>query len=228
MTKAMTGRFVRVTAADGHAFRTYVSEPAGEARGAVIVLQEIFGINHHIRAVTDRIAAEGYRGFAPDLFARGGRDIELGYEAADGAEGRRIRMAIPLEATMADMAATLALARQNEPVAVIGFCWGGSLAYLAACRLAGLNAAIGYYGGMIVDHIDEKPQCPVELHFGRNDPHIPLTGVARIQQAYPAMPIHLYEAGHGFHCDERKDFHSASATLAWQRSMTFLNDHMHS
>ncbi len=225
---ATDGQFVHVTAADGHALRTYVSEPAGPARGAVLVFQEIFGVNHHIRSVTERIAAEGYRGLAPDLFARGGRDIELGYEAADGAEGRRIRMAIPLEATMADIAATLALARQTGPVAVMGFCWGGSLAYLSACRLAGLSAAIGYYGGMIGDHIDEKPQCPIELHFGRNDPHIALTGVARIQQAYPTMPIHLYEAGHGFHCDERKDFHPPSAALAWQRSMTFLNKHMHS
>ena len=226
--KAMTGQFIQLAAADGHTFRTYVSEPSEPARGAVLVLQEIFGVNHHIRAVTDRLAAAGYRGFAPDLFARSGRNIELGYAAADGMEGRKIRMAIPIDATMADIAASRALACQHGPVAVMGFCWGGSLAYLSACRLAGLSGAIGYYGGMIADHLDEKPQCPVELHFGRHDPHIPLTGVARIQQAYPAMPIHLYEAGHGFHCDERQDFHSPSATTAWQRSMTFLNAHMHS
>lgn len=218
--------FVTLKAADGHSFRAYLATPTGHDHGTVVVFQEIFGVNHHIRSVTDRFAEAGYRALAPDLFARAGQNIELGYVGPDVTAGREARMRIPLDATMLDVAAAVAEARGHGDVTTVGFCWGGSLAFLSACRTPGLSAAICYYGGMIADHAAEVPSCPVMLHFGAKDAHITLASVDKVRAARPEVEIHVYEAGHGFHCDERADYHADSAKLAWGRTLDFIRAHM--
>lgn len=220
------GQTVTLTAADGHRLAAYRADPAGQPRGAIVVLQEIFGVNPHIRSVADRFAAQGYATVAPALFDRVEAGVELGYDAQGIDAGRDIRAKIALPATLADTEAAIDYARQFGKVAVIGYCWGGSLAFFAATRLTGLAAAVGYYGAMIAQHASERPNVPTLLHFGDHDPGIPLSDVARIRAAQPDLPIHVYHAGHGFSCDARASYDAASAKLALERTLDFLRRHV--
>ncbi len=216
------GETIRLTASDGHQLGAYRADPAGAARGGVVVLQEIFGVNHHIRAVCDRLAAEGYAAVAPALFDRFLPGFESGYSPEDIAEARKHLGALDWDALMRDTAAAADLLRQDGPVATIGFCLGGSVSFLAAARLPDLSAAICYYGGQILRFADEAPRCPTQMHFGEADHAIPVADVEAIRAKRPECEIHLYPAGHGFNCDERASFDPASAKLAWGRSMAFL------
>ena len=215
------GEQVSLTAADGHELAAYVARPEGPAKGGLVVVQEIFGVNAHIRAVADGFARDGYLAVAPALFDRIRPGIELGYEADDVAEGRALRPQVSWEATMHDVAAAMGLAAEAGKVGVIGYCWGGSVAWLAACRLSPA-AAVCYYGGHIHEFRDEKPACPVMFHFGEEDAGIPLGQARAVHDAHPDAAFFTYPAGHGFNCDLRGSYHAESAALARQRSLEFL------
>jgi carboxymethylenebutenolidase len=217
------GQTVSLVASDSHRLGGYRAEPAGAPRGGVVVVQEIFGVNRHIRSVCDRLAGAGYVALAPAVFDRYQRDFESGYSPEDVAKAREIIPKLDWPALVRDVEAAAGALRAMGPVAVIGFCMGGSAAFLAATRIDGLASAVCYYGGQIIRFADEKPKCPVQMHFGEQDDHIPLTDVETIRAKHPQIDIHLYPAGHGFHCDERGSYHAESAKLAWERSLAFLD-----
>jgi carboxymethylenebutenolidase len=217
------GTHIRLTASDGHACDAYRADPETPPKAGLVVVQEIFGVNEHMRAVTDGFAAEGYAAIAPALFDRTETGVELGYEEADLVRGRALRAAVDWDQTMLDVAAAAEALEPAGKIGVVGYCWGGSVAWVAACRLD-LDGAVGYYGGQIVDFKDEKPGCPTMLHFGETDAGIPLSDVDAVRAAQPDVPIHLYPTGHGFNCDHRAGYHAESAKLALGRTLGLLAD----
>ncbi len=218
-------RMIALTAADGHRLQAYEAAPAGAARGGVVVVQEIFGVNDHIRRVADGYAADGYRVIAPALFDRVRPGIELGYTDADIAEGRKIRGQLTFEQALADVeAARKALGDGN--IGIVGYCWGGTVTWLASARLQGFAAAASYYGGGIGQFAAEHPRCPAQCHFGEMDHAIPLTEVAAVRDANPAVAVYMYPAGHGFNCDARASFDAAAAKLARERTLAFFRKHV--
>ena len=216
---------VHALAKDGHIVDLYVAKPKSQAVATVIVLQEIFGITDHIQAICQQYATHGYLAVAPALFDRIQKNIVLDYSSIK--EGRDYKMQLLDEQVLLDIAAAAATAENDLKVAVIGFCFGGALSYLASTRL-NLNCAISYYGGGIAEkYINQKPLCPIMYHFGALDPIIPSTDVAAIQSNHPGGVFHIYEdAGHGFNCSDRRDYHSESAELAFARSLEFLKMHV--
>jgi carboxymethylenebutenolidase len=223
---AVRGDWQPLQASDGHALQAWCVRPAGEPRGTVVVLQEIFGVNSHIRAVADRFAAEGYVALAPTLFDRVAPQFETGYTPAEMSRAKAVMAKVSFDRAVLDVAAAAQAPLGPGKVAVVGFCWGGTLAWLAATRLPGLACAVSYYGRLVVDFLHEHPRCPVLLHFGEEDKSIPLANVKKIQSAHPEQTYHLYPAGHGFNCDQRADFHKASAELAMERTLAFLREHL--
>lgn len=214
------GDFTTLMARDGHEFQAYLCAPPARPRGAVVVLQEIFGVNSHIRAVTDGFAAEGYTAIAPALFDRIRRGIELGYGDADRDEGRGYMQQLKPEDTLKDIAAAVAVVRHSGRVGTVGYCWGGALSYRAACELP-LACAVVYYGNP--RDTGKTPQCPVMYHFGSADRSIPPDQVERLQAAHSQGIFYIYEgAGHGFSCDQRPSYDAAAATLARGRTLEFL------
>ena len=212
-------------AKDGHIVDLYVAKPKSEAVATVIVLQEIFGITDHIKDVCKQYAAHGYLAIAPALYDRIKKNIVLDYSSF--AEGRDYKMQLQDEQVLLDIAAATATAENDLKVAVIGFCFGGALSYLASTRL-NLDCVISYYGGGIAEkYINQNPLCPIMYHFGALDPIIPSTDVAAIQSNHPEGVFHIYDnAGHGFNCSDRRDYHSKSAELAFTRSLEFLKMHV--
>ncbi|MEA2858092.1 MAG: carboxymethylenebutenolidase [Methylobacteriaceae bacterium] len=220
------GENINLTAKDGATIGAYRSAPADEPKGGMVVLQEIFGVNHHIRAVADRYAAAGYLAIAPALFDRVEPGVELGYGEADRPRAMDIRGKTKLEETLADIEAAVALAAAGGSVGVVGYCWGGTLAWAAATRLSGISAAVGYYGGGIAGMLNEQPRAPVMLHFGERDKHIPLSDVEKIRAAHPEIPVFVYPADHGFNCDERESYDAASAREAQARTFAFFAENL--
>jgi carboxymethylenebutenolidase len=220
------GETVKLKAKDGVTITAYRAAPSGKPKGAMVVLQEIFGVNHHIRAVTDLYAKQGYLSIAPALFDRVGPNIELGYAPADIPKGADIRAKTKLDETIADIEAAVKEVAGAGQVCVVGYCWGGTLAYACACRVPGLKAAVGYYGGGIAGMLNEKPKVPTMLHFGEKDKHIPMSDVAKIEKAFPSMPVYSYDADHGFNCDERDSYDKPAAELAHRRSLDFFAQHL--
>ncbi len=215
---------IQLTAGDGHSLDAYEVRPDG-ASSAIVIVQEIFGVNPHIRSLVDRYAALGYHAVAPALFDRVRKGVELDYDAAGVTEGRELAGAIRFGPAMTDVAAAVEHASATGPVAVIGYCFGGSVAWLAACDLP-IAAAVGYYGGQIRDHNDRTPEAPTMLHFGALDHAIPLEAVAEITAAHPDVTVHVYDdAEHGFACDARASYHAESAALALERTLAFLAEH---
>jgi carboxymethylenebutenolidase len=222
------GTQIKLTAADGHQLNAYFAESSGPARGAIVLVQEIFGVNSHIRSVADDYAAQCFRVIAPALFDRVQPNLELGYNPPDTAQGMRAATQIGMDNALKDVAASLNHARSQWPdlkVGVLGFCFGGSLAWLAATRLDPA-AAVCYYGGRIAQHAAETPRCPVLMHFGAKDAHIGPAEIEKVRSAHPALPLFVYDAGHGFNCDQRKDFEPQSASLARQRTLEFFRNHL--
>jgi carboxymethylenebutenolidase len=219
---------IQLTATDGHQLGPYVSESAGPAVAAVVVAQEIFGVNRHIRSVADDYAGQGFWAIAPALFDRVEQNVELDYNPTDSSRGMKIASQIGMENALKDVASAIAYAGsalRGKKVGVVGYCFGGSLAWLAATRL-NPNAAVCYYGGQISKYAAEVPHCPVMLHFGSKDPHIPPAEIEKIQRAHPELPVFLYDAGHGFNCDQRKDYAPQAASLARQRTLEFFRKHL--
>jgi carboxymethylenebutenolidase len=216
------GQSLSLIASDGHRLGAYRADPAGMPQGGVVVIQEIFGVNRHIRSVCDRFAAEGYVAIAPALFDRFVKDFESGYSPEEVAKARSYLADVDWDAFMRDTKSAFDAIKGVGPVAITGFCMGGTVAFLGATRLDGLSAAVCFYGGQIIRFADEKPKCPTQMHFGEKDDHIPMTDVATIRAKRPECDIHVYPAGHGFYCDERGSFHPPSATLAWDRTLAFI------
>jgi carboxymethylenebutenolidase len=220
---------MRLRAADGHEFDAYVATATAPPKAAVVIVQEIFGVNSHIRSVADDYASQGFLAIAPALFDRVERNLQLGYGPEDRKKGMQAATQAGLEAALKDVDATIRHAAKTlgeTNVGVLGFCWGGTLAWLAATRLQP-GAAVGYYGGQIYKFAAEKPGCPVMLHFGEKDAHIPISEVETISRRHPSTPVFLYDAGHGFNCDQRESYEPRSAALARQRTLEFLHQHLH-
>ncbi len=220
------GSYIQLTASDGHTLDAYKAEPEGTPKGGLVVIQEIFGVNIHIRDVCDGFAADGHTAIAPAMFDRVERHVEMLYDADSVARGRTLKDGCDWDNAVLDMnAAAQALAPLR--VGLVGYCWGGSLAWLAACRGSGIMAAVGYYGGQVAMFKDENPNVPVLLHFGETDGAIPLTDVDQVREAHPDIPIHVYEgAGHGFNCDRRGSYHPDAAKQARERTMAFFAEHL--
>jgi carboxymethylenebutenolidase len=221
------GEKLTLHAEDGHKLAAYRATPAGTPRGGLVVVQEIFGVNAHIRRVCDGFAADGYVALAPALFDRVEPGYETGYGQEDIERGRNVRQKLGWDLMVTDTrAAVEALKKTGLKVGVVGYCMGGSMAWLAATRIPGVGAAVGYYGGAVAEFADEPPRCPVLLHFGETDASIPREHWDRIREAQPTIPMHIYPAGHGFNCDARGSYHEPSARLARERTLEFLRRHM--
>ncbi len=222
------GEMITLTSDDGFKQGAYRAAAKGKGRGGVVIIQEIFGVNSHIKNVTDSYAAEGFTALAPALFDRVERGVEMGYQQSDIERGRAIRGKLGWDTMVMDMKAAVdALKKENPKVAVIGYCMGGSLAWLAATRIPGVTAAIGYYGGAVAEFANEQPKAPVLLHFGETDQSIPKDHWDKIAAAHPKIPMHIYPgAGHGFTCDQRGSYHAESARLARERTLEFLKQHV--
>ncbi|WP_341910063.1 dienelactone hydrolase family protein [Polaromonas sp. YR568] len=223
------GQFTNLTSADGTTVPAYVAMPEGKPRGGIVVLQEIFGVNSHIRAVTDRFAAQGYAAVAPATFQRVKAGVELGYTEADMNAGFALKTAVtelPGAGVLPDIQAAIdhAAKLSGGKVGLIGFCWGGLLTWQSACTLKGLSAAAPYYGGGVTapEEIARKPLCPVMAHFGDQDHWIPLEGVEAFSKAHPEVTVHVYAANHGFNCDQRGSYNEAAANLARERTLAFF------
>jgi carboxymethylenebutenolidase len=221
------GEMLTLTAEDGHRLSAYRATPAGTPRGGLVVIQEIFGVNSHIKKVTDGFAADGYVAIAPALFDRVERDFETGYAPADIERGRMVRGKLQIEDAVKDVAAAVKeLQKTGLKVGVVGYCFGGTMAWLAATRIPGVVAASSFYGGGVADTAGEQPRCPVIFHFGETDASIPKDHWDRIKAQHPTIPMHIYPAGHGFSCDERGSFHEPSARQARQRTIDFFREHV--
>jgi carboxymethylenebutenolidase len=219
------GSTIELTAADGHRFSAWQDGPK-DARHALVVVQEIFGVNSHMRHVCAELAAAGYAVIAPALFDRAERGVELGYTAEDVARGRDLRAKVPDAGVVADVEAS-AVALAGKTLGIIGYCWGGTVAWWGATRSKQFKAAIGWYGGGIAGTRTEVPHCPVQLHFGEKDSGIPLTDVEAIRAAQPGVEIFIYPgAQHGFGCDDRASYSAPDAKLAQERSLSFFAKHL--
>ena len=209
-----------LTASDGHTLGAYRADPAGTPRGAIIVIQEIFGVNTHIRSICDRLAADGYTAIAPALFDRIERDFQSGYSPDEVDHARSFIAKADWDAYVRDTEAARRAVADVGKVGIVGFCMGGTVAFVAATRLAGFSASSGFYGGRIQAFADEVPRCPTQLHYGSEDHGIPMDNVESVRARRSDCAIFVYEgAGHGFHCDERPSFDAEASKVAWQRTM---------
>ncbi|MDA0979418.1 MAG: dienelactone hydrolase family protein [Proteobacteria bacterium] len=221
------GELITLTAADGFVFDAYEAKPAGAPKGCVVVIQEIFGVNSHIREVCDGYAAAGYDAVAPAIFDRVEKGIELGYEEADMGRGIEIaRGKLNPADALADIQAAINYQAGKGKVGVVGYCFGGLMTWLAACQLDNVSCASSYYGGGLVQQKDLQPKVPTILHFGKLDAHIPMSDVEQIQQAHPDLPVHVYDADHGFNCDHRASYDRAAAEIALKRTLELFETHL--
>jgi len=220
------GHWITLTAADGATISAWRADPAGKPRGGLVVAQEIFGVNSHIRSVCDGYAAEGYVAIAPALFDRFAPKTDIGYTPEDIEKGRGLKAKATLEHALADVDAARKLAATAGKVGIVGYCWGGYIAWMSAARVAGFACAVPYYGGGMLEAIGEKPRCPVMAHFGDKDHAIPIDGVRQWAAAHPEVETHVYAANHGFNCDQRGSYDAPAAKLARERTLAFLHKHV--
>ena len=225
------GTTIELAADDGFVFPVFVAPPVGQPKGAIVVLQEIFGVNSHIRAVTESFAQHGYLAVAPSTFHRVKAGVELGYTPAEVSAGVALKAAVealPEAGVMQDIDATLRHVAHAGKVGLVGFCWGGLLTWRAACELSSVSAAVCYYGGgmTVPPESSRDPRCPVLAHFGERDHAIPMEGVRAFQLAQPHVEVQVYDAGHGFNCDQRAAFDGAAAALARERTLSFFSAHL--
>jgi len=216
------GQWIDLTASDGFVLSAYRAAPEGKPRGALVVVQEIFGVNSHIRDVCDGYAADSYLTVAPALFDRYEKGVDLGYTEQEIARGRELRAQATTEVALRDVAAARDAVAGAGKVGVIGYCWGGLIAWMSASRLTGFACAVPYYGGGMTDAIGEQPKCPVMAHFGERDTVIPIDGVKKLAAEHPEAQVFVYAAGHGFNCDQRGSYDATAAKLARERTLQFL------
>jgi carboxymethylenebutenolidase len=227
----MPSSTITLTAADGFRSSAYVSEPSGAPKGAIVVLQEIFGVNSHIRGVADGYAASGYLAVAPSTFDRVERDVQLGYTPEDMAEGSRLKAAVealPPPGVLQDIQAAVDYAAKAGKVGIVGYCWGGLLVWRSAEQVRGLSAAVSYYGGgMTVGNEPlRKPKVPTMAHFGDQDAHISVESVLAFEKAHPEVEVHHYAANHGFNCEQRASYNAGAAATALERSLFHFGKHL--
>ncbi len=220
------GRMIKLNPAPGVEIAAYRADPAGKPRGGLVVIQEIFGVNSHIRSVCDGFAADGYLAVAPAVFDRIEPGVDIGYTPPDIERGRNLRAKANTDDALADIAAARAVAAEAGKVGVVGYCWGGYLAWLSASRVPGFACAICYYGGGMHEAIGEKPKVPVLAYFGEKDHMIPVEGVKKLAAAHPSATVHIYAADHGFNCDQRGSYDAPSAKLARERTIDFLRKYV--
>jgi carboxymethylenebutenolidase len=223
--------FIELTAADGFKCPAYEARPTSQAKGAVVVLQEIFGVNAHIRAVADSFAAQGFLVVAPSTFHRVKPGVELAYSPDDVTAGKALKAAVeglPAPGVLPDIQAAIDYAAKAGKVGLVGYCWGGLLTWRAACQLSGVSAAVTYYGAGMTSaaEIARTPLCPVLAHFGEHDASIPLAGVAAFREAHAEVAVHLYPASHGFNCDHRGAYDATAAAQALERTLAFFDAHL--
>ena len=217
------GTMTKLKAKDGHELDAYLAQAKGHVKGGIVVVQEIFGVTNHIKRVADQFASHGYKVVAPAMFDRAERNVTLAYSEIE--KGREYMRKLVWPQTLADVEAAVREARGAGSVAVVGYCWGGTVAHVAASELD-IDAAISYYGGGVAKMLDKKPRCPIMYHFGDRDASIPPSDIELIKKAAPESPVHVYPgAGHGFNCDERSSYSANDAKLALERSLEFLNEH---
>ncbi len=227
----MSSSRIALAAADGFSSSAYLAEPSEKPRGAIVVLQEIFGVNSHIRAVADGYAAAGYLAIAPSTFDRVERDIQLGYTPDDTTRGSRLKAAVealPAPGVLQDIQAAVDHVARAGKVGIVGYCWGGLLVWRSAEKVRGLSAAVAYYGGgmTVGSEPSRKPAVPTMAHFGDQDAHITVESVKAFEQAHPEVEVHLYAASHGFNCDQRGSYNAAVATTALERSLYYFGKHL--
>ncbi|MSO64807.1 MAG: dienelactone hydrolase family protein [Alphaproteobacteria bacterium] len=221
------GRDLTLTASDGFTFDAYKAVPAGKTRGAVVVVQEIFGVNAHIRETVDLFADLGFAAIAPALFDRAQKKVSLGYTPEDIAKGREYVPKIDWAKVILDVEAAAKDGAPHGKVGIVGYCWGGTVAWLAACRAKGIAASSSYYGGGVANFASEKAKCPTILHFGDKDKAIPIEAVEQVRKAQPSCPVYRYPLGdHGFNCDHRGTFHALSALVALGRTVQHFGQHL--
>lgn len=220
------GKKIELTASDGHKLSAYVAEPAAAPKGALIVVMEIFGVNSHIRKVTDEYAAAGYLAIAPAFFDRAHRDLDVGYTPPDMEIARAAMQKMNFNDALKDVEAAKQHVASAGKTGIIGYCWGGALSFKAACNVNGLACAVAYYGGAIPSMIGEKPKCPVMFHWGESDQSIPLEKAKEVEAAHKDQIHYFYPAGHGFNCDQRGSYNADSSKLAGERTLEFLRKHI--
>ena len=220
------GHWIELKPEGADPIRAWRADPAGKPRGGIVVIQEIFGVNSHIRAVTDRFAAEGYLAVAPAIFEHVEKGFDVGYDSDSRAKGMAIAGKMDRDQAQRDIAAAIEIAKEGGKVGIVGFCLGGTLAWVAAATQPGLSAAVCYYGGGILGLKDLKPRVPTLMHFGEKDQHIPVAGVKEFAASRPDILVHIYPADHGFNCDQRESYDAPSAKLAWTRTIEFLRQHL--
>ena len=220
------GKHIDLTAADGHKFSAYVAGPAGKPKGALIIVMEIFGVNSHIRKVTDDYAAAGYLAIAPAFFDRVQRGLDVGYTPPDMEIAIGLMKKMNFNDAVKDVDAAKAHVASAGKTGIIGWCWGGALSFKAACNVNGLACAVAYYGGAIPSMINEKPKCPVMFHWGEQDQSIPLEKAKEVAAAHKDQIHYFYPAGHGFNCDQRGSYDAESAKTALGRTIDFLKKHI--
>jgi carboxymethylenebutenolidase len=220
------GTKITLTASDGFKLGGWRADPPGKPKGGLVVIQEIFGVNHHVRNVCDRFAALGYAAVAPAVFDRIEPDFECGYTASEVEHARTFIAKIDWAKMMLDTAAAIDAADSAGKVGIVGYCLGGSVAFLAACKLDGLSCAVGYYGGAIAKNAELTPKVPTLLHFGDQDHSIPLSDVEIVKAKRPDVEVHVYHAGHGFSCDERGSYNEAAHREALERTTAWLSKYI--
>ena len=219
------GRWIELKP-EGGPIAAWRADPAGAPRGGIVVIQEIFGVNAHIRAVADRFAAEGWLAVAPAIFDHVEKGFDVGYDPESRARGMSVVGKVDFEQVLRDAAAAIAVASEGGKVGIVGYCYGGAVAWAAAGRLPGLSAAVGYYGGRILAMRDLQLKVPTMLHFGEKDAHIPVAEVRAFAAARPDVPVYIYPADHGFNCDQRSAYDPPSAALAWERTLAFFGQRL--
>lgn len=221
------GEKTQIRSSDGFALGAYQAAPGGTPKGAVVVIQEIFGVNGHIREVVDGYAEAGYFAIAPQIFDRVERDVELGYQESDMAQGIALAFQkLDRDLALQDLQASIDAASAHGKVGVVGYCFGGLLTWLCACELDGVSAASSYYGGGVAGEASRTPRCPVIMHFGELDAHIPMTDVEKVKAAQPNVGVYVYKADHGFNCDHRASYNAEAAAEARARTLEFFAEHL--
>ena len=220
------GKFIELKASDGHKFAAYVAQPAGKPRGGVVVIPEIFGVNSHIKQVTDGFAADGYLAVSPAMFDRVQRNYDTGYTQPEIQAGIAVMQKLDPKQSMLDVQAAIGEAKKGGKVGIVGYCYGGTVAWVASARASGLSCAVPYYGGGMPGYIGEKPKVPTMCHFGEQDQGPTLEQAKAIAAAHPEIIAHYYAAGHGFNCDQRGSWNASAAKTARERTIEFFHKHL--